>query len=283
MTTTKPNHAKQTILSTDLTRMKYTPAQDILVKSPSNFNKCWLNSLLLLPGDRLLLADSNNDKVKLVDLSTSTLVAEVSVITGPWGMCLLPGDRVAVCLTGSIQFLETRGQLSLGESIGVNGNCYGVVYDNNFLIVSFQSGVLQKMDMEGNVLKVTNDSAFKTPFYLTIVSEGPTKAIYVSDEHTNTITKLDMNLNILQTFQDHALKGPRDITAVGNQLLICGWNSHNIMCLDLPSGEMTQLLGANEGIASPRNACYSQQQNKMYVCDHTYGHAKNYVKVYSLN
>ncbi|XP_052784519.1 uncharacterized protein LOC128220243 isoform X2 [Mya arenaria] len=99
------------------------------------------------------------------------------------------------------------------------------------------------------------------------------------DYETNTITRLDMNLNILQTFQDPALRGPTGITEVGNQLLICGGLSNNIMCLDLPSGLMTQLAGKKDGIESPNNVCYIQQQNKMYVTVDSFPNT-NYVKVY---
>ncbi|XP_052782949.1 uncharacterized protein LOC128219175 [Mya arenaria] len=279
----KPKHEKRNIVY-DLTSLTFTPARDILVKSPYDSKDGWLTSLLLLPGDRLLLADNYNDTVKLVDLNTSSLVAEVSVTKELWDMCLLLWDWVAICSTGSIQFLDTRGQLSLRHTIKVDGECHGVGYDDNNLFVSYCGGKVEKMDMEGKVLKKVSkgwfsNSPFKKPFYLTVVSEGPSKAIYVSDHGTDTITKLDMNLNILQTFQDPALRDPRGITVVGNQLIICCRESSHIKCLDLLSGHMTQLLGKKDGIASPRNVTYSQQHNKMYVTIDTYVNA-DYVKVY---
>ncbi|XP_052784509.1 uncharacterized protein LOC128220241 isoform X2 [Mya arenaria] len=282
----KPKQKKQAIVSTDLTSLKYTPAKDILVSTQFYTRNCPLSDMLLLPGDRLLLAECITHTVKLIDINTSNLVANVSVPTGIWGMCLLPRDRVAVSLTDSIQFLETRGQLSLGKSIAVDGDCYGVGYDNNSLIVSYKTGRVEKIDMEGRVLnkvskRMFSGSPFKKPFYLTVVNEGPTKAIYVSDCEKNTITSLDINLNILETFHDPALKEPTGITAVGNQLLICGLKSNNIMCLDLPSGRMTQLLCEKEGIELPRSVCYNQQQNKLYVTvDLEIGDVDSYVKVY---
>ncbi|XP_052782950.1 uncharacterized protein LOC128219176 [Mya arenaria] len=285
-TSAKPKQKKQTIASTDLTSLKYNPAKDILLSTQFYTRNCRPSDMLLLPGDRLLLAESITNTVELVDINTSNLVAKVSLSTGIWGMCLLPRDRVAVSLTDSIQFLETRGQLSFGKSIAVDGDCYGVGYDNNSLIVSYKSGRVEKIDMEGRVLKKVSkgwfsNSPFKKPYYLEVVSEGPTKAIYVSDCEKNTITKMDINLNILQTFQDPALREPTGITAVGNQLLICGLKSNNIMCLDLPSGRMTQLLGEKEGIALPRNVCYNQPQNKLYVTVYLEnGDVDSYVKVY---
>ncbi|XP_052809426.1 uncharacterized protein LOC128237887 [Mya arenaria] len=274
------NPNKQNKVSHDLTSLKFTSTQDILVKSPSDTKSCWLKNVLLQSGDRLLLSDSSNGTLKLVDLKTSSLMTEVILPGTPWGMCQIPGDMVAVSVTHSIQLLETRRKLFRGKNIKVDDDCCDVGYHNGSLIISFQSGKLQKMDMKGKVLTKMSNMSLKTPWYFEVVGDDQTAAIYVSNFVKFEITKLDMNLNILETFKHSALRIPTAITAVGNQLIICGLTSDNIMCLDLPSGKMTQLLGKEEGIAAPHCVCYSQQQNKMYVALWTSGDANNYVKVY---
>ncbi|XP_052808635.1 uncharacterized protein LOC128237293 [Mya arenaria] len=241
----------------------------------------------------MLLTDRNNNSVKLVSLLTSSLVSQVSVPGCPWDMCLLPCERVAISVydvsanTGSIQFLDTREQkISLGKSMTMDKQCRGIGYNNDCLIVSYFSGELEKMDLEGRVLKKvsyrSSEHDIENPFYLTVVIEDQTAEIYVSDSNTNTITKLDMDLSILQTFRDPVLRDPRGITAVENQLLISGLASNNIVQLDLPSGQMTQLLGEDEGIQGPDSVCYNQQQTKLYVtCIPLVGISDfNFVKVY---
>ncbi|XP_052810694.1 uncharacterized protein LOC128238622 [Mya arenaria] len=277
-TSAKPKQETQNTVSNDLTSLKFTTAPDILVKPRSDTENCWMRDILLLSGDRLLLSDGSKGTLKLVDLKTSSLMTEVDVQGCPWGMCHITGDMVTVSVTHSIQFLETRGKLILGKNIKVDNGCCGVGYHNGNLIISFESGKVQKIDMEGKVLKKMSNMSFKTPWYLKIVGDDQTAAIYVSDLTKFEITKLDMNLNILETFKHPALGVPTAITAVGNQLIICGWTRNNIMCLDLPSGKMTQLL--EEGIEAPCCVCYSEQQNKMYVALWTLGDADNYVKVY---
>ncbi|XP_052809751.1 uncharacterized protein LOC128238174 [Mya arenaria] len=279
-TSAKPKQKTQNTVSNDLTSLKFTTAPDILVKPRSDTENCWMRDILLLSGDRLLLSDGSKGTLKLVDLKTSSLMTEVDVQGCPWGMCHIPGDMVAVSVTHSIQFLETRGKLILGKNIKVDNGCRGVGYHNGNLIISFESGKVQKIDMEGKGLNKMSNMSFKTPWYLKIVGDDQTAAIYVSDFTKFEITKLDMNLNILETFKNPALRLPIGITAVGNQLIICDWDSDNIMCLDLPSGKMTQLLGKEEGIVAPFCSCYSQQQNKLYVFLWTSGDADNYVKVY---
>ncbi|XP_052799173.1 uncharacterized protein LOC128230772 [Mya arenaria] len=277
---------KQTIASDDLTSPKLISAPDILVKSLSDTKNCDIKYMLILPGDRLLLTDSSNGAVKLVDLKVSSLVTEVSVPGWPRGMCHISGDRIAVSLGYNIQFLEITGHLSLGKNIKVDGDCHDVGYHNGNLIVSFESGKVEKINMEGLVMKKVSTKwyssrPFKKPLYLKIVSDEQTAAIYVSDFGKNTITMMDMNLNILETFKDPALFTPAGFTAVGNQLIICSLVNFNIMRLDLSSGQMTELLGTNELKMMPRCVCYCQQQNKMYVAFRTRGDAENYVKVFN--
>ncbi|XP_052811079.1 uncharacterized protein LOC128238843 isoform X2 [Mya arenaria] len=259
----------------DLTRLTFTQAPAISVKSPSDPKDCILTSMLLLPENRLLLTDLGNHKVKLLDLQTNILVSQVSVMPGaPLDMCLLPVDRVAVSLDdGSIRFLKTRELLSLGDSIKVAIDCRGIGYYNDRLIASFSSGKVKMMDMAGEVITMIyrDDSGkpvFSNPRYLIVVlHEYQKAAIYVSDCGKHNITKLDIDLNILQIFHDPALRGPQCITAVGNQLLICGRNSDNIISLELSSDQMTQLLGQKEDIHRPISVCYSQQQKRLYVSD----------------
>ncbi|WAQ94341.1 hypothetical protein MAR_006812 [Mya arenaria] len=219
----------------DLTRLRFTPAVDIPVNSPTDERKCNLSSMLHIAGSRLLLADLNNQTVKLVDMQTRYLVSNISVQGPPWDMCHLPGERVAVTMArNGIQFLETGGQLALGDRIELDGDCR-------------------------------------------VVGEGSTASIYVSDMRRNKITKLDMNLHIIKTFQDPALKEPRSITALGDQLLICGYGSNTIMTLNLSTGQMTQLMGEKEGIRDPMFALYCPQQCKLLVTEHL----PNKIKVFN--
>ncbi|XP_052811336.1 uncharacterized protein LOC128238986 [Mya arenaria] len=246
--------------------------------------------MLTLNGDRVLMADSRNSKMKMIDLRTNKLMFEVSLQSQPQSMCILSGERLAVCLPnkGRIQFLKTLGQLSLEEDINVYSRCLAIGYHNGRLIVSYTGGKFEIMDMGGNVVKTidkddSRQSIFGKPSHLEVVSEDKTAVIYVSDSSKSTITKLDMNLNILRTFKDPALKAPEGITAVGNQLLVCGWGSNNIMCMDLPSGKMTQLLGKVEGIERPRTVSYNHKQNHIYVTFDTSNSVKVYKEDQTLN
>ncbi|XP_052805935.1 E3 ubiquitin-protein ligase TRIM71-like [Mya arenaria] len=267
----------------DLTIYRFTLAMDIPMKSPTHNKNCYLSSMLRLSESGMLIVDCNNCTVKMVDMHTNNLVSQISVPGQPWDICHLSGYTVAVTMFNlGIQLLETRGQLVLGNRIELDGECRGIAYHENRLIVSFYDGKVAVLDMNGHVIRVigrddNGKKLFERPVYLSVVCEGSTAFIYVSDMSRNTITKLGMNLDIINTFQDPALKSPRCITVFGDQLLISVYGSGSIMILDLSTGHMAQLMGEKEGIRNPLSVHHLPQYRKILVTEYS----NNSVKVFN--
>ncbi|XP_052778977.1 uncharacterized protein LOC128216447 [Mya arenaria] len=279
---------------TDLSQSQFRKLPDIPVKALTDTNDCCLSSVVLLPGDRLILADWYNCSIKLVDTLTNRVVSKVNLPGDPWDLCLLPGDRAAITLPGlkKIQFLSTQGNVTQQDVVKVDGECRGIDFCDDNLIVSFTNpGKVVLMDMKGKVKKsVYKDSSgkplFKSTWYLTVTRESQTPpVIYVSNMLTNTITKLSISLEVLKSYQDPILRSPCGLTAVGdNQLLVCGRNSDNILLLDTPTGKITQLLGKEEGIESPCSVAYCPLKKMLFVTCSQDGRpdSDNFVKVLNL-
>ncbi|XP_052781640.1 protein wech-like [Mya arenaria] len=275
----------------DLSQSQFSKLPDINVHLSSDISGCCLTSMALLPGDRLLLADWDNNLLKLVDTDNNKLVSQVKLPGKPWDLCLLPVDRAAVTLPleGKIQFVSTQRNVTLQDVVNVDGECRGIVFCDDNLIVSYLfPGKVVMIDMKGKVKKsVDKDSSlFQHPLYLTVTRENQTPpVIYVSDWYTNTITKLSISLEVLQSYQDPILKSPRGLAAVGdNRLLVCGGDSHNILLLDTLNGKITQQLGKEEGIKSPYSVAYCPLRKMLFVTCSQYGRPEleNFVKVFNL-
>ncbi|XP_052800971.1 uncharacterized protein LOC128231811 isoform X1 [Mya arenaria] len=292
----KHTHAlSQTALfqsSADLSQATFSSQPDIQVKTSADIRDCWLTSLVLFSKNRILLADRLNETVKLLDTKTNMVVQEVKLPGQPWDLCLLPGDMAAVTLPwlGMVQFVSTKRKCSLLDIVKVGVNCYGIDSCDDNLIVSFISpGKVVLMDMHGKMKKSVNiDSGgnmFQYPTYLTVTREGQTAAIYISDLVSSTITKLSIALKVVQTFKDPVLSYSQGISPVGNnQLLLCGKVSDNILLLDTSTGNMTQMLGKEEGIESPYSVAYCPQQKRVFVtCSPSNRpEMENFVKVFDL-
>ncbi|XP_052779620.1 uncharacterized protein LOC128216932 [Mya arenaria] len=280
--------------SADLSRAKFISQPDISVKTLDNTIDCRLTCVTLLAGERLLLSDCHNRSLKLVDTKNNKVVSQVKLPGQPWDLCLLPGDKAAATLPSKkkIQVVFTQGNVTLQNVVKVDGECRGIDFCGDNLIVSFiLPGKVVMMDMKGKVKKsVYKDSSgkplFQDPEYLTVTRENQTPpVIYVSDRDTHTITKLSISLEVLQSYQDPILKSPRGLAPVGdNQLLVCGWGSNSILLLDTLTGKITQLLGKEEGIEWPRSVAYCPLRKMVFVTNSQDDkpELQNFVKVFNL-
>jgi len=106
--------------------------------------------------------------------------------------------------------------------------------------------------------------------------------IYVSDQHSNTITKLDLELNVLHTFVKKSIKGPRSMFAVDDcHLLVCCRENDKILLLNTETEEEHIFLGVNLGIVSPQYVCYSSELKTVVVtCISKRPDVRNTVKVF---
>ncbi|XP_052792639.1 uncharacterized protein LOC128226696 [Mya arenaria] len=153
MATVEPTVGNATV---DLTILRFTPALDMTMKSPTDNRDCYLSSMLHLAGSRLIMADWHNCTVKLVDLQTNNLLSQISVPGHPWDMCHLPGDRWYVKV----------GLLSSDMS----------------------RNTITKLDMNLNIIKTFQDPALKRP--TSITAFGDHLLICCNGSNTNMILDL---------------------------------------------------------------------------------------------
>ncbi|XP_052778794.1 uncharacterized protein LOC128216264 [Mya arenaria] len=284
---------QQPLYAQALVQSKFRREPDIPMKTSADTSDCFGTSLALLPGGRLLLIDRDNTSVKMVDTNSNKLVSQIKLSSWPWDLCLLPGDKAAVTLPmeGDIQFVSTKGEVTLQGIIKVGVQCRGIDFCDDNLIVSFiAQGKVVLMDVNGTFRKSVDKDRngtplFHCPYFLTVTRDGRTPAIYVSDSDTSIITKLSISLEVLQTFKDPSLTEPYGLSIVGdNQLLVCWRESNNIVLLDTSTGKITQLLGKVEGIERPYSVANCKTQKRMFVtCSpKDRPELENYVQVFNM-
>ncbi|XP_052781794.1 uncharacterized protein LOC128218226 [Mya arenaria] len=103
----------------DLSQSQFSKLPDVPVKALNDTRDCYLTSMALLPGDRLLLTDCANYLLKLLDTYNNKLVSQVKLLGEPWDLCLLPGERAAVTLPQErkIQFVSTQENVTLQDVV----------------------------------------------------------------------------------------------------------------------------------------------------------------------
>jgi len=198
-------------------------------------------------------------------------VASVTVPGGPFSICLLSEGMVAVSLSGKkVQFIKVgHGSLTRNKVLKVDTYIDGITALDTCLVTSSTAPpCVVMMSMDGKVMHTLDNQKagrelFKKPYFLT---SSRNRYIYVTDLKTNAVTKLDNKLNVLTTFTDPSLQNIKGITSISrDQLLVCSQGNHSIVLLNPRTGNMTVLLGKQDGLKEPRALTYCHTQRKLFL------------------
>ena len=193
----------------------------------------------------LILADSGNSSVKLLNLDEKSVEAHFQLSTAPTDIAVVSQEKVAVTLPDimSVQFVIVsrfensscqsdsssccsestdrdkseinKPVLHMGETIKVKGKCNKLVYNCKRLIVSFLSPPkIEMISMEGNVLNrfdmdITGKSLFQSPASIAVNQDF--HSIYVADSGANKVMCLSVDGKIAYEYKSVS---SRDITGL---------------------------------------------------------------------
>lgn len=189
-------------------------------KTPSDTRNCCLSSVLFLSDRRILLADQNNQKIKLFK-DDGSLIYEQAFTTWPRDFTELGNNKVAVTLPKErkIEIFYLGEKLKNLETIRMVDECWGITYSNNTLIVGCigpEKGNIKLLTLDGvEIDTIEDDESGRRLFiktnYVTTNTNG--KEIYVSDRTKDTVVALALkrNPNKPQIMED---QGPKRLLPV---------------------------------------------------------------------
>jgi hypothetical protein len=182
--------------------------REIQVQSPSDKSRSNISGMVLLSTTNIIVADNNNNKIKIINIDEGTLVSEIILSTSPQDVIKLPQNKVAVALRAEkcIQIMSyTDTSFSLDRRIDVGESCYCVAYCQDKLVIgcNYNPGKLVILGLDGNKIQV-----FDTPGLLKgpdkIVISRDEKFMYVSDFYLqpSRVVKVDWQGKSVQTFEN---------------------------------------------------------------------------------
>jgi len=220
---------------------------------------------------RMLVTVWGERKVRLVDSQTGRAVAHITLEHKPYTVCMLDNNTavVALPLEKKVQFLNIHGDsLTLGRSLKVNGDVWGIARIEEGLVVSYRSSPwLEVLAVNGTVLHRFTPAVMRAVFvWPSFIATSADNMVYVSDAGTSAITQLDSNLRVTKTFSDPMLKKPYGLISVSaDQVLVCSRGKHGILLLCPSTGVITSILDQQDGIKEPWALTFSPSQRKLYV------------------
>ncbi|KAH3692217.1 uncharacterized protein LOC127863433 [Dreissena polymorpha] len=166
-------------------------------KTPTDTRNCCLSSVLFLSDRRMLIADQNNQKIKLFK-DDGNLIYEQTFTTWPRDFTELGDNKIAVTLPKErkVEIFYLGERLKNIETIRMMDECWGITFTKSNLIVGCigaEKGNLKILTVDGTEIDTIEDDPsgrrlfIKTNYVTTNVSG---KEVYVTDRTKDAVVAL---------------------------------------------------------------------------------------------
>ena len=264
--------------------MTATYERQICVKSSDKTQGSFITGIKVLPNGNIAILDYNNNSVKIIDTHSDKIICVRHLSSGPWGLTVIPGDRLAVTLPSgqSTRLISTSKGLNITNTIKIKGLPYGIFYDSGQLVVSCggNTRVVQILSLEG-VVQRTFSHGLTWPYYLAIDEKSN---ILISDGSNNRVVKLDWEGNARGSYTDADLKQPRGVTSCGGgKFIVCSRDTDAVHLVSEDCVKIKKLLGEEDGLCKPYDVCFDSKEGALYISSKSHKEAvNNYYQLYNI-
>ncbi|KAH3895865.1 hypothetical protein DPMN_020032 [Dreissena polymorpha] len=248
------------------------------VKMPSDSDTCIIEAVCALPNGQVLVFDSNNINVKLLN-QQYRVVSHLDVSDGliwdmcVWDMCvcdmcLITPTEVAVAMHDKVQFITvSQSQLTKGRKLKLQPYCTAIAHNQGDLYICSRTA-LYKFTLSGElVCRLYKDSSADFTVYKCAVSPTGDRLYIITSWDQNKLLTLARDGTLLATYSDPALGYPWSlhVTPAG-QVLVCGCRPHTVLQVGWEGKSKLATLATREGgVRSPWSVCYSSTTSSIIV------------------
>ncbi|XP_052260684.1 uncharacterized protein LOC127864829 [Dreissena polymorpha] len=236
---------------------------------PSDSYTCSIKAICVLPDGKVLVADSNNQKVKLLNQQYQ-VVSHCGVTAGPWDMCVITPSVVAVSVDHGIQFITVnKTQLVPARKVQLEHDCKGIAHHQMDLFIT-SSKALYKYSLSGDLVNLvcTLYEDVSGPYTVDKCAVSPTGyRLYITSFLQHKLLTLARDGTLLATYTDPALRGPTGlhVTPAG-QVLVCGEWSNTVLQVGWEGkSKLATLATQKDGMRWPESVCYSSTTSSIIV------------------
>ncbi|XP_053391561.1 tripartite motif-containing protein 2-like [Mercenaria mercenaria] len=269
----KQNAFGKLTLSPDVTSKVRKPVESftykgcINLKTKSDQYGCFITGCVLLSSNKLVVADKDNEKLKVVDIKDKAVIEEITLSSQPWDIAVMPLDQVAVTMPDKkeILIMTTAGKLPTIFKFPVKGECRGVDFHQGHLyIVSIDPKCVFITDTQGNVQNTINldNKISGTPNYL-LLSKDPIH-IFISIYGSNSVVDITLQGDTSAEYKNKDFISPEGmmISDDGSLLVCCSSMKGSIHGI---SADLNQGDTMYDELSFPYSLCYNRDQHEVYV------------------
>ncbi|KAL4216600.1 Tripartite motif containing 42 [Mactra antiquata] len=241
------------------------------IKQSDDSDTCDIWSSCVTSNNDIVIADFNNNKIKLVNSKTYNKISSLLFDATPWSVCNISSTEVVVCLgNNTLQFVSTCNNLVVTRSLSMKHACRCITVSRDRMYIC-DNRSLYIYNMNGTLIKTIKEIKSGDKIFSSI------RDITISDDHNminivdlfNGVIALDMNGKICWKFSGEVLRRARGVCTDGfGNVIVCGYVSHNVVLLGHTGDYMGEIVTKQDGVWCPRTVCFDQSKSKLYVgCD----------------
>lgn len=243
--------------------------EDINVRTRSDTHCCNIAGCAALTSNKLLLADYNNEKLKIVDTARKTVLKEKILDSAPFDLAVLPEYQIAVSLPmkKEILIIAADDHMSNVRRFSVKGRCRGLLnHQNNIFVVCKDPSKVAIFDLLGNLtrtISLTNE-IFQEPFY--IVYNEESRLIFLSTGRikNDSIVGITLQGEISVIYKQNDVVYPSGLLVLddGSLLTCCFSNSGTIHHI---SKDLKRSHSKYSYIQFPHCICFDLSRDRIYI------------------
>ncbi|XP_060573281.1 uncharacterized protein LOC132731171 [Ruditapes philippinarum] len=198
--------------------------KQVYIKYENDRQTCNVYASCFTDDGLLFLADYSNKALKLIDLSSESMIDRLDLHASPLSICQIGKNEIAISLDNqTIQFVSMGNKLKTAKQLKVDHFCHGLACKDDKLFISDQRTSVYIYDMNGSMLrKITSDKQGNTIFrhnrHISVSNDG--KMIYVAD-CTKGLIVLDLEGNYKTTITDPDFVFYGEFVRTNEEIYLC--------------------------------------------------------------
>ncbi|XP_052801799.1 uncharacterized protein LOC128232338 [Mya arenaria] len=227
---------------------------------------CFIDSVCELPDGEVIIADTLNCKVKLLD-KEYRVIDHCDTDGIPQDVCHIAGNEVAVCVNKyrddkyELHFINaSNGKIVATKKLSFTHECIAATHYAGQLYIS--SGcALYVYTMSGQkVKKLYEDNSWYNTVQKCVISNDG-KRIYITNCDADELITLDNNGNKLASLTGPDIFAPRVHVAPAGQVFVCCLNSNTVL--------QATLAREKDGVNGPSDLFFSSRTPLCLLLDGT--------------
>ncbi|XP_060588525.1 uncharacterized protein LOC132743940 isoform X2 [Ruditapes philippinarum] len=227
---------------------------------------CEIRSMCILDSGDILIADVTNKALKLIDGKSYNVKDSLKVQDQPSGVCRGRIHEAVVCLESTgIQFVSTKENLVLTQTLSMNHDCLGVcMISSRVYVTDGQNRNIFKYDINGKLLKtISGDKIFSWNRFL--AGSNNLRSLYVTD-CDNGLLKLDLEGNVIWKQSANIIESAYGVCIDGlDNVFVTGHISNNVVQITSDGACLGEVITKDKCVTRPLAVCFDRLKSKLIV------------------